>query len=79
MRVARYFFPRFFKNFDADNVFEAAVKNRNEGKLQEALQMCEKLVNEYPYNVYYRRELVMLQRALGLDIHLPDITPKNVR
>lgn len=79
MKAVRYLFPDFFKKLDADKTFETAVNYRRSGNLQEALTLCEKLVNDYPHHVYYRRELAILQRSLGVNICLPDITPKSVR
>ena len=79
MKGLRYIFPSTAKKMDADQMFEKVQHCHKNGNLEEASKLCSILVSEYPYNVYYRKELVLLQSTLGQEISLPDITPRSIQ
>jgi hypothetical protein len=68
-------FQSIKKNIDADKTLKLIIElSRNEKTKPEALEKCKHLVTEYPHDVQTRRRLLLLQKEMGLEIDLPEIS-----
>ncbi len=71
------FFRQVSKRLESDRAFRRILEFSKNGQQADALKECTKLVEEYPYDVQIRHRLVMLQREMGEEIHLPNIMPEG--
>ena len=71
------FFRHVSKRLESDRALKRIVEFSKNGQQADALRECTKLVEEHPFDVQIRHRLVMLQREMGEEIHLPDSKPQN--
>ena len=68
------FFKNLQKRLDSQKTLKLVYDlSRNEKDKPRALDICQRLVNEYPYDMQIRRTLASLQEDMGLPINLPHI------
>lgn len=68
------FFRNIQKRLDSQKTLKLVYDlSRNEKDRPKALDMCQRLVNEYPCDMQIRRTLASLQEEMGLPISLPHI------
>lgn len=68
-------FGSFCKRIESDKTLKLVVMLTKDGKNAEALKKCSELVEQYPYDVQIRHGLAMIQKEMGQEIKLPDISP----
>lgn len=68
------FFKNLQKRIDSQKTLKLVYDlSRNEKDKPRALNLCQQLVNEYPYDMQIRRTLASLQEEMGQPINLPHI------
>lgn len=72
------FFKAIQQRIASDQALKNIVQLSKTGNKPEALKQCTKLVEQYPYDVQIRHRLATLQRDLGQEIRLPNITPPSL-
>ena len=68
------FFGAVGKKWRSESAFGRALVLSKQGDKLGALKICEKLVEQYPYEVQFRHRLTLLQKELNQEIDLPSIS-----
>jgi hypothetical protein len=72
------FFKNIQKRIDSQKTLKLIYDlRRNEKDKPKALDICQRLVNEYPYDMQIRNTLASLQEEMGQPIRLPHIGQQN--
>jgi hypothetical protein len=71
------YFKNIQKRLDSQKTLKLVYDlSRNEKDKPKALEICQRLVSEYPYDMQIRRTLASLKEEMGLPISLPSIGQK---
>jgi hypothetical protein len=71
------FFQKLAKRHQANNTMKRVMILEKSGNAEEALKLCQGVVNEFPRDSLFRFILANLQESLGRKITLPDNSKNN--